>query len=79
MRTTIDIPDALMARVKQRLGGHRLTFRSLVITALEDALREDRKPFRLRDASCGMLTGSTVSSAEINNAIDEQRDVPFQG
>ena len=73
MRTTVELPDALMDRVKACLATRKLTFRALVISALEQALQEDPKPFKLRDVSVGGGT-RTVSGTEINHAIDEQRD-----
>lgn len=77
MRTTIDIPDSLLDRVKQVLQKRKTTFRSIVISALEKALEEDATPFVLRDASVGVDQGAvakTVSVKEINRHIDELRD-----
>lgn len=77
MRTTVDIPDALMARVKKRLSKRGQTFRSLVVTALEDSLKENPAPFRLRDAAFGEAGTVAVSTAEINRVVDEQREPRF--
>lgn len=77
MRTTIDIPDSLLDRVKQVLQKRKTTFRSVVIAALEKALEEAAIPFVLRDASVGVDRGApakTVSAKEINHRIDELRD-----
>ena len=50
MKTTIDIPDALMARCKTVIGRERVTFRSLVEEGLDRVLSEhmERKPFKLK-------------------------------
>ena len=77
MRTTVDIPDSLMGRVKSCLIERKLTFRALVISALEQSLQEDSQPFRLRDASVGG-NGEKVSNDTINQVIDSQRESTFQ-
>jgi hypothetical protein len=78
LRTTVDIPDFLLGRVKKRIHTQNMTFRSLVILALERALEEDAEPFRLRDASIGNRGRKTISNDEINQLIDTQRDSNFQ-
>jgi len=79
MRTTVDIPDSLMVRLKRALSDRKTTFRSLVISALEQTLEEKEPvgPFRLRDASTGKANGRTVSNEAINQAIDENRGQSF--
>jgi len=74
MRTSIDLPDALLVRIKSRLHEQNITFRALVISALEQTLKEDTNPFQLRDASVGTLSQDPVSAEEINRMIDEQRE-----
>ncbi len=78
MRTTIDLPESLLIRVKGRIHKQKLTLRSLVISALERILEEDEKPFELRDASVGKLGRDGVPTEEINRRIDEQRVAKFQ-
>ena len=79
MRTTIDIPDSLLDRVKQVLQKRKTTFRSVVISALEKALEEESAPFALRDASvAGDPNGRKVSAEEINRQIDESREPAFR-
>lgn len=55
-----------------------ITFRSLVIEALETSMEEKQpaKPFVLRDASAGYTTAKAkgVSSRTINKALDELRE-----
>lgn len=56
MKTTIDIPDSLMARCKQTASEQHVTFRALVEEGLQYVLdkRSYREPFRLRDIPfCG--------------------------
>lgn len=56
MKTTIDIPDSLMARCKAVIGEQHVTFRSLVEEGLDRVLedRTRRKPFKLRSVPfCG--------------------------
>jgi hypothetical protein len=77
MRTTVDLPESLMNRVKSCLAQRKMSFRALVISALEEALEEESKPFKLRDASAGQPSGERVSSEAINRAIDEQRNQAF--
>jgi hypothetical protein len=79
MRATIDIPDSLLGRVKQRIHKNNMTFRSLAISALERALDEETsKHFQLRDASVGKDGRNEVSSQDINRLIDEQRESKFR-
>jgi hypothetical protein len=77
MRTTVDIPDSLMKRVKKSIQGKNLTFRSVVISALEKSLAEECRPFQLRDASVGEAGRNAVSSEEINRAIEELSEPEF--
>lgn len=73
MRTTIDIPDALMRRARPVLAKRQMTLRSLVVDALERLLQPEERPFRLRDASAGHPPGAdeAVSNEVINAAIEE--------
>ena len=77
MRTTIEMPDALFRRAKVRMAERGVTFRSLVIDAVEQALAErPASPFVLREASAGYGAGrkEKVSRKAINRAIDEGRE-----
>ena len=80
MRTTIDVPDDLLTRVKPLLAERKITFRALVIDAVERAIEAPPVSFRLRDASAGHSgEGAMVSSEAINRAIDEARQPSFHG
>ena len=80
MRTTIDVPDDLLKRMKPVLAERKMTFRALVIDAVERVIQAPPAAFRLRDASVGDAgEGTTVSSGAINRAIDAAREPSFQG
>jgi hypothetical protein len=55
MRTSVDIPEAIMSRVRTELKARGLTFRDAVIFGLQATLLapspEDSKPFKLKDAA----------------------------
>ena len=80
MRTTIDVPDDLLKRVKPLLVERKMSFRALVIDAVERAIEVPAASFRLRDASAGQAgDGAAVSSEAINRAINEAREPSFRG
>jgi len=80
MRTTIDMPDDLLTRVRPFLEERKMTLRALVIDAVERAIETPSVAFRLRDASAGHAgVGARVSSEAINRAIDEAREPFFRG
>lgn len=80
MRTTIDVPDDLLKRVRPLLAERKMTFRALVIDAVERVIQAPSATFRLRDASAGHTDEETaVSSEAINCAIDAAREPSFQG
>lgn len=72
MRTTIDLPDALLAQARRAMAEKKVTFRDLVITALRSHLAQDQGPFRLEDASVGDGC-ERVSAEAIQAAIDDDR------
>ena len=76
MRTTIDMPDALIQRAKKVAAKRHTTLRVLMVDALERRLNESISGFQLRDAAAGH-SSALVSSETINRAIDEQREPPF--
>ena len=80
MRTIIDVPDDLLKRVRPLLTERKMTFRALVIDAVERAIEVPAVSFRLRDASAGQAgDGTVVSSEAINRTIHEAREPSFQG
>lgn len=78
MRPTIDLPDALLKRVKTKMHEEDLTLRALVITGLEHVLHEETRLFQLRDASAGPMRGRKVSVEEINRSMDGLREPRFE-
>lgn len=79
MRTTIDVPDDLMKRTKSFLAERNMTFRTLVIDAIEQVLAAPAPSFKLRDASVGWESSDGGVSAEvINQAIDAVRASEFR-
>ncbi|HSS38924.1 MAG TPA: hypothetical protein VLT58_09155 [Polyangia bacterium] len=78
MRTTIDLPDGLYARVRRFADATGRTLRDLTIEALEKALRDAaRKPrFRLRDGSWGH--GGLVDGLDETD-WDRIRDLTYEG
>jgi hypothetical protein len=78
MRTTIDMPDDLLRRIRPLLAERKMTFRALVIDALDRVIETRPVSFRLRDASVGE-DNAGVSSEAINRAIDAAREPFFQG
>ena len=76
MRTTIDIPDSLMRRVKRAASQRKTTMRTLMLDALDRSLSEGPQTFTLRDASVG-TDGSPLDAKAINRAIDSQREPDF--
>ena len=63
MKTTVEIPDALMAEARRFAAARGLTFREVLEMSLRSTLDQRRvakKPFKLRDASfkgTGMTPG----------------------
>lgn len=78
MRTTVDLPDNLVKRIKARTAEKNVTFRSLVIAALEKELAEKSGSFQLRDASVGACKKLPVSNETINRYLDASRDFNFR-
>ncbi len=70
------MPDPLFRRAKQAMARRGMTFREMVIDALEQSLAEKHEPFVLRDESAGYSAreGERVTSVDINRAIDTLRD-----
>ena len=75
MRTTIDIPDALAAEVRERLARQGRTLRAVVIESLRMTLSRPPGAFTLQDAA---FTGSTgfVGGVGPESALADMRDDP---
>jgi hypothetical protein len=70
------MPDDLMKRANGAMAARHVTFKELVTDALERSLRDKPERFVLREASAGCRAGkgTAVSSAKINQLIDEIRE-----
>ncbi len=56
MKTTVQIPDALLADVQKIAAKNKTTFRALVQEGLLHVVEQDqkkRKPFKMKDMSVG--------------------------
>ncbi|HWB71534.1 MAG TPA: type II toxin-antitoxin system VapB family antitoxin [Egibacteraceae bacterium] len=55
MKTTVDIPDALLAEARRVAAEQNTTLRELIEAGLREVVQSRRRPrrFRLRDASVG--------------------------
>ncbi len=55
MKTTVDLPDALLEEARELAAREKTTLREILSQALRLELerRKQRKPFKLRDASVG--------------------------
>ena len=80
MRTTIDVPDDLLKRIRPILADRQMTLRELVINAIERAIKTPPVSFRLRDSLVGYAgDDGGVSSELIDRAINETRMPSFRG
>jgi hypothetical protein len=78
MKTTIDIPDSLMARCKKVISEQHVTFRSLVEEGLDRVLDEriHRKPFKLRSIP---FRGGGFQPGFDEASWERIRDVVYEG
>jgi hypothetical protein len=78
MKTTIDIPDALMARIKAKAAKENTTIKQIVVAAIQTGLATPKggKPFKLRDCSVkgdGLRPGVDLSD------WDSIREMIYEG
>ena len=83
VRTTIDLSDQLLARVKKLMHERKTTLRALVEEGLQRILDEERTrtPFKLRDASfrgeAGFVEGAGAEDiARVLHELNEGRGLP---
>jgi hypothetical protein len=79
MRTSMDIPDSLLARARRLAAARGTTLRQLVIDGLRavvESAAHRAAPFRLRDASFGE-GGLTEGLDETD--WDRIRDLTYEG
>jgi len=75
IRTTIDIPDALLARARQRAQAEGRTLRSIVSEALSDALDERPLPREGLDLPTYGGSGLAPEVEERDLFAREERDL----
>lgn len=76
MKTTIDLPDALLAAAKAHAALHDTTLQALVEQSLAHTLREAKnaQAFTLRDASvCGKGQTPAARAAVVSDSRCRQR------
>jgi hypothetical protein len=78
MKTTIEIPDALLEEARRTAAREGTSVRALIIEALHRLIGDRRrdKPFRLRDAS---FKGRGLSPEFADASWSEIRDATYKG
>jgi hypothetical protein len=83
MRTTIELSDSLLARVRRVMAKRKTTLRALVEEGLRKVLEEERAvpAFRLRDASfkgpAGFAQGAGPEDIpRVLREVNESRQLP---
>jgi hypothetical protein len=78
MKTTIELPDALLREAKQLARREGVTLRAVIEGALraELASRRTSRPFRLRDAS---VRGNGLRPEVADGGWDRIRDAVYEG
>lgn len=78
MKTTIDIPDPLLAEAQELARREGVTFKALTTEALRKLIAEkkQRKPFKLRDCS---FKGEGLQPEFQDASWDKIRDAIYEG
>lgn len=79
MKTTIDIPDALLAEAQDLARREGTTLAALVQEELRKVIAEkkaEKEPFKLRDVSFG---GDGLTEELRNASWEQNRDAIFEG
>ncbi|MBI2615687.1 MAG: type II toxin-antitoxin system VapB family antitoxin [Gemmatimonadetes bacterium] len=78
MKTTVQIPDSLLAEAKRLAAQQRTTVRGLIEQALRRLIQEraSRTRFRLRPAS---FPGSGVQSGVREGSWEQVRELIYEG
>jgi hypothetical protein len=78
MKTTVDIPDALMRRCRRATMDRHVTFKELVEEGLTRVLGEQRsrRPFRLKAVKFG---GGGFQAGFDETSWDRIRDAAYEG
>ncbi len=76
MKTTIELPDSLLAAAKANARARKITLRAVVMEGLESVLERERRParpFKLKDFSQDLGEPQVKSWPEIRALIYEGR------
>jgi hypothetical protein len=79
MKTTIDIPDALLAEAQELARREKTTLKALTQEGLRKIIAEKKakkKPFKLRDVSFG---GDGLTDEFKNASWEQIRDAIYEG
>lgn len=78
MKTTVEIPDALLQEAKRRAARERTTVKALIIEALQRLLGDRRSPgaFQLRKATFG---GQGLQHPMAEAPWEQVRDASYEG
>jgi len=79
MKTTIELPDALLAQARRYVASRNMTMKALIEQGLRKVMAEKRETpqFKLRD---GSFNGGSGLTPEFQNATWEQiRDAIYEG
>jgi hypothetical protein len=78
MKTTIQIPDALLAEINKIAAHEKTALKALTQEGLEDLLskRKSRKPFKLKDCS---VRGSGLNPELKDAAWDDIMAIIYEG
>ena len=77
MKTTVELPDALLAEARRFADDHGMTMKALIEQGLRKAMAtKTDKPFKLRDRSVG---GSGLTPEFQNASWEQLRDAIYEG
>jgi hypothetical protein len=78
MKTTVEIPDALLEEAKRTAAREGTSVRALITEALHRLLGERRRaaPFRLRD---GSFAGQGLNPEFVDASWERVRDATYEG
>jgi hypothetical protein len=78
MKTTVEIPDALLSAALRAAGRDGVTIQALLIEGLRRALASRKRDaaFQLRDAS---FTGEGLQPGVANGSWERMRDSAYEG
>jgi hypothetical protein len=78
MKTTVEIPDAILAKLRRKAAAERTTLRALIQAALQQFLdpKKSPKPFKLKD---GSVRGTGYAPGIREGDWNQIRDIIYEG